>query len=251
MQAIAQFRNEERLGLLFALIAHGLVLGALALQAMRAPAVVEVPDRIAVSLAEEVALEAAAPELATEAAAAAAPTLAEKPRPAPPQVDKPRERVRPTPAPTSRAATPRPTRTPAPPVEQGGGTRLGENFLGEGSGTRDENAPVPAAEIGRSERASLVQAISRQLRPYWDAPNGLDAEKLVTLVTWRLNQDGGIAGSPTCSATQGITDSNRTQAARHCELAIRAIRRAAPFELPPKYYEAWKLVRDFRFDGTI
>src|SRR5690349_17365658 len=104
MQATAHLRSDERLGLLIAFLAHVAVLGALALQAMRSPAVIEMPERISVSLAEEVALVATAPEPAAESAAATAPTLSDKPRPAPPQVEKPRERVRPTPTPTSRVA---------------------------------------------------------------------------------------------------------------------------------------------------
>ena len=125
-------------------------------------------------------------------------------------------------------------------------SELGSAAAGSGTDTR-----VPANQIGQSERASLVQSISRQVGAHWDAPNGLEAERLVTTVTWRLRPDGSLDGQPQCNPTQGITPANRTQAGRHCELAIRAIRLAAPFDLPPRYYEAWRLVRNFRFDGSL
>lgn len=40
----------------------------------------------------------------------------------------------------------------------------------------------------------------------------------------------------------GVTDTNRPQAGRHAEQAIRAVQLAAPFDLPEEYYEAWKVV---------
>jgi hypothetical protein len=50
---------------------------------------------------------------------------------------------------------------------------------------------------------------------------------------------------------QGITDANRPQAQRHAEQAIRAVELAAPFDLPAKYYSAWKRVASFRFDRRL
>ena len=50
---------------------------------------------------------------------------------------------------------------------------------------------------------------------------------------------------------EGITDANRSQAARHAEQAMRAVRLAAPFDLPPQYYDAWKRVAAFRFDKRL
>jgi hypothetical protein len=49
----------------------------------------------------------------------------------------------------------------------------------------------------------------------------------------------------------GITDTNRAQADRHAEQAIRAVRLAAPFDLPEEYYDAWKRVSAFRFDKRL
>ena len=60
-----------------------------------------------------------------------------------------------------------------------------------------------------------------------------------------------LRGAPSCKPTQGVTDSNRPQAERHCDYAIRAVRRAAPFKLPDESYNAWKTVRDVKFSGTL
>jgi hypothetical protein len=50
---------------------------------------------------------------------------------------------------------------------------------------------------------------------------------------------------------EGITDSNRPQAGRHAEQAIRAVQLAAPFDLPDEFYDAWKRVASFRFDRKL
>ena len=112
------------------------------------------------------------------------------------------------------------------------------------------NAP-PAATVGPAVRSALAGAISRQLKPKWSAPQGVDAELLVTVLSWDLNPDGTLAGSPRVVRQDGITAANRAQAQRHAEQAIRAVRLAAPFNLPPEYYPAWKRISDFRFDRKL
>ena len=48
-------------------------------------------------------------------------------------------------------------------------------------------------------------------------------------------------GSYSCRNVAGsITDSNRPQAALHCERAIRAVQLAAPFNLPEQFYSRWQ-----------
>jgi hypothetical protein len=97
----------------------------------------------------------------------------------------------------------------------------------------------------------LLGAISRSIKPRWVAPQGAEAEKLVTFVTWSLNRDGTLSGAPRVVRQDGITDANRPQAARHAEQAVRAIQLAAPFELPSEYYDAWKRIVEFRFDKRL
>jgi hypothetical protein len=105
--------------------------------------------------------------------------------------------------------------------------------------------------MGPAVRSSLAGAISRQLKPRWVAPQGADAELLVTILAWDMNPDGSLKGAPHVVRQEGITDANRAQASRHAEQAIRAVRLAAPFDLPDQYYDAWKRVASFRFDRKL
>ncbi|MFT3967557.1 MAG: cell envelope biogenesis protein TolA [Sphingobium sp.] len=132
------------------------------------------------------------------------------------------------------------------------GTRLGPNFL---QGIADDT-PNPAAKganapLGAAEARALNAEITRQLKPHWRAPTGADVDQLVTILTWRLNKDGTIASGPTVVSQSGKTDTNRPQQQLHIEAAIRAVRAAAPFTLPPQYYDNWKFIEEFRFDKRL
>jgi periplasmic protein TonB len=260
------FRNDEKVGLAAAVVLHGALAAVLLMQTVRSEVSV-FPERMTVSLATDVGLEAAAPDPVSESRAAIAPTLSDEPAPAPEPARPERvERAAPTPAkPTARTpASPtaptrdrsRPDRTPAKaasapakPAEKGGGSRIGDDFLpGSGSSTTTTETRVPASQIGASAKASIGQALARQVKPHWAAPQGLDVDQLVTLVDFDLNPDGSLKGRPRVRSQSGVNDSNRAQAARHAENAIRAVQLAAPFDLPEEYYEAWKSVRGARFD---
>jgi hypothetical protein len=198
------------------------------------------------------------------------PKVAEKVRPAP---------ARPTPAarPASARSTPvarpaataatrpattatrpattatRPAGTATPPRAPAGGSRIGADFLSgvRGAQTSGPARTPPAATIGPAVRSALSGAISRELKPKWAAPQGVDVEKLVTVLTWNLNRDGSLSGTPRVVRQEGINDANRPQAQRHAEQAIRAVQLAAPFNLPAEYYDAWKRVAEFRFDRKL
>ena len=179
-----------------------------------------------------------------------------KPKPTPPAPPSPAKPApaKPAPAKPATAAQPSPAKpAPAQPVAKpGGGSKLGSDFLkGAEQGETDVNAPVAASQIGADARASLAQAIARQLKPHWSSPQGADAELLVTVLAFDLNRDGTLAGTPRVVEQTGVTDANRAQAARHKELAIRAVQLAAPFDLPAKYYNGWKRVAAFRFDRKL
>jgi periplasmic protein TonB len=75
-------------------------------------------------------------------------------------------------------------------------------------------------------------------------------EKLVTIVRFRLNRDGSLIGTPVLVSQTGVTPTNEAQKARHLEQAIRAIRLAAPFELPDQFYDQWKVVNS-QFDRRL
>ncbi|AOL22742.1 hypothetical protein Ga0102493_111718 [Erythrobacter litoralis] len=267
MGETATFRSEDRTGLLAALVLHALLVAVLALQWSMSPPP-PVSQRMTVSLASEVGLEATAPDPVPESRAAIAPTLAESPAPEAEAV--PAETRAQIPAPqtptrtAARESAPsrersRPDRqpargTPSRPAreEPAGGSRIGENFLeGAGSSTTTDETRIPASQIGASAKASIIQAIVRQIRPHWTAPSGADAELLVTELAFDLNEDGSLKGRPRVLRQGGVNDANRAQQALHAERAIRAVQLAAPFDLPDEYYEAWKSIRGARFDRNL
>ena len=321
--AIAALKSEERAGLVMAVVLHVAIIAMLLLQPKARPQL-KMPERVTVSLVDDVGLQSTSPTAAQQSQAAVAPTLSEeigppeesveptpqeKPAPPPPApVPTPPKPVPPKPTPpkpapakpvpkkpVAKPAPPKPTPKPAPakpakpapakpspakpstakpatgssskpsttkpgaakpatkPAQKpGGGSKLGDDFLkGANFGDSKANAAVPASQIGAKAQASLVQAISRQIKPHWSSPQGVDAELLVTVLAFNLNSDGTLAGAPRVVSQTGITDANRAQAARHKELAIRAVQLAAPFDLPPEYYNAWKRVSAFRFDRKL
>lgn len=192
------------------------------------------------------------------------PVAPPKPVPAPPASQAPVARPSSAPArttpPTSRLGNdflkgvlaPRTGSQGARPTASPGGSRLGEDFLKGVLGAQNsETTGTPAAATGPAVQSALAGSISRQLKPHWIVPQGVDAEKLVTILSWSLNRDGTLAGSPQVVRQEGVTDANRAQAARHAEQAIRAVQLAAPFNLPAEYYDAWKRVATFRFDRKL
>lgn len=304
--AVSALNREERIGLAIALAAHA-ALGVLLVARPPSAPTIPLPERMTVTLSEDVGLTSTAPTIADpapdeapqlgEAAPEPAPQpSAAPPRPAPtpaPVPPKPEPKVqpkpvaaKPKPAPTV-AARPAPQPTKAAPLTQAtsalkatnpakpapkaatsaarapnaaatqptkaGGSRIGSDFLKGVSGATGKQATTapPAATVGPAVRSALAGAISRQLKPKWAAPQGVDAELLVTVLSWDLNPDGTLAGEPRVVRQDGITDANRAQAKRHAEQAMRAVRLAAPFNLPPEYYSAWKRVSNFRFDRKL
>lgn len=179
-----------------------------------------------------------------------------KPQPAPakPAPAKPAPVKAPTqkPSPAKAAAqgNDAPRRRPDAPA---GGSRIGNDFL---KGVPGATAPgtsrtPPAQAAGPAVLSSLRSEVSRQIKPHWAAPQGVDVDKLVTVLAWSLNPDGSLAGRPTVVSQSGITDANRAQAQRHAEQAIRAVQLAAPFRLPAQHYSSWKRVSQFAFDRKL
>jgi hypothetical protein len=251
MAALAHLRREEKLGLGIAVVLHLALVAALIVEARREVPVIPPAERMTVSLADDVSLESTAPDPSKEAQAAIAPVLAPESEPIPAPVTTPVPSVVPTPV---RKDVSKPQAKPQPPQKPaqkpGGGSRLGDDFLkGISSGER-ANAGTPAAAFGSAEAASLAQAIARQIKPHWSAPQGVDVEKLVTVVRFRLNPDGSLAGDPVVVRQTGVTPSNEAQKGRHAEQAIRAVRLAAPFDLPAQFYDHWKVVNS-TFDRRL
>jgi protein TonB len=243
MAEVIRLRPDEQIGLGVAIVAHVGLVALLTINVLRAPPFVPPPERIVVSFAEDVAPSASAPEISEETQAAIAPEISDKPDPKPP-AEATKQEVRRPPPPRVNPRTTTQQRTPPPQqrTERPTGAEFGAAFReGQSSGERN-NGGAPAEAISPRVTASIQMSIVRQLKPNWDAPDGLDAELLSTDVTWRMNPDGSLRGQPHCDPTTGVTASNRPQATRHCELAIRAIRKTAPFRLPDQYYTAWQEV---------
>lgn len=109
--------------------------------------------------------------------------------------------------------------------------------------------PVPASDpTDASARASLMQAISRQLHPHWVPPQERGTDGLVTVLAWDLNEDGSLKDAPRVVRQTGINDTNRQYASLHAERAVRAVQQAAPFVLPKELYDKWKRISEWRFD---
>jgi hypothetical protein len=247
--------SEDRLGYVIAIAAHGaLVLLLLVQPAAPLPAPESRP--MTVSLVEEVGRQSVAPVPVPESRAAIAPTLAETPAPI---VEQRTERPTSAIASERRAASaersarvtptpPRPERAASP----AGGSRIGRDFLaGAGASSRTNETRAPGTRAGAQATASIVQAITRQIKPHWSAPSGVDSERLVTILAFDLNRDGSLRGRPRVVSQSGVTDANAPQKALHGERAIRAVQLAAPFDLPVEYYDDWKTITGARFDRNL
>ncbi|MCJ2186632.1 TonB C-terminal domain-containing protein [Novosphingobium beihaiensis] len=211
--------------------------------------------------------EPAAPEPQPQAAEEPQPQPAPpKPKPAPKPVakavHKPKPRPKPAPVKTppkkssSRKSSAiddiiaKPSRSTQAPSSKGsktprksGASSFAQAFSdGVPGATSDSGKGMPAAEFGPRQVSALAAAINRQLKPYWQAPQGADADLLVTRVRFRLNPDGSLKGEPQVLSTSGQTAANKAQVQRHQEQAVRAVKLAAPFDLPEDLYQGWKVI---------
>jgi hypothetical protein len=211
--------------------------------------------------AQSVAPDTGPPEDAAPAAPAVeAPTpTPPAPKPAPAPSPKPAEKaaLQPTrPAPSTPA---KPVRTPARPAAlpdpstfkgdaPGGagskprprGATLGDNFL-KGLDTRPSpsKAQTPrAAVIDAAALASIRDAIARQIQPCADRQvnPGPGANRIITTLNLRLNQDGTLAATPTMVRQTGTDSENERYAQRVKDLGIAAFKGCSPLTLPPEFY---------------
>lgn len=137
-----------------------------------------------------------------------------------------------------------------PATSKAGGSKVGDDFLDGVKGAQSTTGKGAPAAITGAVRSSLGSEIKRQIKPHWSTPQGADAELLVTKVRFRLNPDGSLAGEPQVVGTTGQTPSNQSQVARHQEQAVRAVKLAAPFNLPEKFYDGWKVITT-NFDRNL
>jgi type IV secretory pathway VirB10-like protein len=197
---------------------------------------------IEVSIVDEVGLESGAPEISNTPLA---PKLGE--------VEAPVEPPAPAPVPTPSEARPAPqprqaaTPAPAPPKQPSSKAaqrptagRLKGLLEGLSDSDSDSRSTAPpGATVSPAVQSSLAAEVRRQLKPHWQPPSGADVEKLKTVLRINLARDGSVT-SINFVTTNGINASNRTQADLHRERAIKAVRLASPFNLPPQFYDGWK-----------
>jgi hypothetical protein len=274
--------RSERIGLGVSTSIHALFIAALALGLFHwnAPKTLA-PPAFEVALTDKIALESRAASH-EEVQTAQAPDLGpSEPDQAPPQpavVAQPQAQPQPKPLPepepepkpvppkqalAKAVQPPAPTKTPskadakpAPATAQSQRARasvLGDLMKGLDAPTKSNSTNTAAsgnAPLSADAARALKAEITRQLKPYWRAPTGVDADKLITTLRWRLNPDGTLASGPDLISQTGKTASNMPQQQLHAEAAIRAIRAAAPFRLPPDFYDNWKLI-EFGFDKRL
>jgi hypothetical protein len=241
--------RAEQIGFGVSVAAHLAVFGILSLGLIAAPKTMVVPQApVDVSLVDEVGLEAAAPNPATEAPApSVAPEVAPpEPQAAPPEAVAPRQQQT-IAKPAQKPVPPTPAAKPAPPKvapTSPRGSRLGSDFL---KGISDQQSASTSqaprtVKVGAREMAGLVDAIRRQVQPCADRINnpGPGANAISTKLNLRLNQDGSFAARPVVVSQGGIDDENQRYAKRVGELAASAFVQCAPFELPAELYEGWK-----------
>ncbi len=233
--------RTEKIGLGVAGAGHVLLFAALSTHWLSADPLRIDDAPIEISIADEVALRSTAPKISDAPLPAAAENMPQ-PEPTPPA---PREAVaQPTPdiAPKPRPGA-NPTAAPAKPKPSRGLRLDTSDWAQAGSGANSQARPsdgAPASAIGPAQQSALAAEIRRQIKPFWKAPTGADADLLRTTVSVKLARDGSLIGDPQVVGTSGQTDSNRAQVRLHQEQALKAIRLAAPFHLPADLYDGWK-----------
>jgi len=250
--------RADKIGLGVASAGHVLLFAALSTSWLRPDPLTLNTDPIEVSIADEIALQSAARKISQtppppaqgelegppeEAITEPAEALAE-PEPTPMSV------AEPAPAPTPPKADTHQPEQPKP-EKKSRGSKLKLDLSGIGvSESSQTSEGTPASSIGPAQKSALDAEIRRQLKPHWKAPTGADVELLRTTVNVRLARDGAIIGSPEVIDTSGVTASNRGQVRLHQEQAVKAVRLASPFRLPPNLYSGWNYL-SLTFDKRL
>ncbi len=245
--------RAERTGLWVAVIGHALLFGALSVSLLSSkPKQPPANPPIAVDLVDAKSLVSAAPDAVAQASAPPAPSDA----PAEPEAPTP-----PAPKPESRKAAQAPSDKPTPTKPRQ--SRLDSSLAnqlsraasresanpGTGRGTAALGSGTPAARTAAQLEASFIQALFAQIKRYWRAPTGVDAELLRTSLVVTLRPDGSV-GTITIKSQSGENENNGNLKALHAERAASAIRRAAPFALPPQHYAIWQSM-ELTFDKRL
>ena len=251
--AIALPRTEDRIGLILAVLAHGALFGWLLLKPA-SPALPPVPPSMVVTISDSVGLTSTAPAPAAQPAPDQAPQLGEQAEAAPPVAPPPPKPVMPKPlAPDPIAkvltslpkapAKPAHPSKPAPAAKPAGASRIGQNFLKSvpNTATKGKAHSPPAAAIGPAAKSAIRASIGAKVQGPWNdcSVSGNDVELLRASVSFAIARDGQVT-SIELPVVTGQTPNNAPQLSRFSECAVRAIKVAAPFNLPAESYDYWK-----------
>ncbi|WP_249340073.1 hypothetical protein [Sphingopyxis sp. L1A2A] len=219
-----------------------------------APVISENPP--AARLGEEEAVDIAAPE-PMPAPPLPEPIVRPTPAPTPKQVARPKAQPKQTP-PAAAKAQPKaaPKATPKKQASVRPTGRLDGIDLGQSkSPTKSTQAKgAPASAVSAETRRAFSAAVDGEIRPHWqrnaNAISGVELDQLRLRLDIHLNRDGSIADIRQNGSMTGKTESNAPQQKRFVELAVRSIRQAAPFNLPPDQYDGWKVItQPFRMEN--
>lgn len=259
-------RREESLGLALALAGHAALFAWMIWQKPAAPP--PPPERMTVTISDEVGLTSAAPAPQVEAAPDKGPEIGDAPPPPAPEPVPVAKAApvppRPVPAPAKVAAKPsaQPLKPAAkqpqvapkvpPKTNAKAGSASFDDMFNKGIPKGKGQAPTPPAAATGQQKSAINQAIWREIRPFWQGrvPQGLNTDKIVSYVKFQLNPDGSLAGPVVLVRQEGVDASNKQQARRHAEEAIKAITRAAPFDLPAQFYAYWKSPPEIKFSKS-
>lgn len=169
------------------------------------------------------------------------------PRPAPPSPRASRKPTPPSPRASPRPSPPAPARAvPSPPAPAAskpgpsGASRLGKDFL-SGVGAAASGSAKASGAVTGAEKKAINVSINAAVRGPWNgcSVSGADIDELKTTIRFSLSSDGGLSSIDSVRTT-GENANNKPQVDRFEECAKRAIRLAAPFDLPRDSYSAWK-----------
>jgi outer membrane biosynthesis protein TonB len=107
--------------------------------------------------------------------------------------------------------------------------------------SQSEQPATRGQSDGRDSNMSIseIDLLRRQISRCWNPPIGVQgAENLIVAIRISLRRDGTLSGTPEVDgAISGVTE--RVAA----ESALRAVRRCAPYQLPPEKYDTWRDIR--------
>jgi len=226
--------RAEAAGLGVSLAGHGVLLAILSVALVTASRLPVTPPAMEVSLVDDIALIAAAPQPTPQPAA---PPPAPAPETAPPEAAAPTPppaAAVPEPSPAPPAARPQPR--PAPPARR----PLNLDPRSFGADPAAQATSPPAAAMSAQAAADIASAIARQVQPCANRQiyPGPGAERIVTPIRLSLNRDGSLKGRPQVGRQRGIDDENGRYAQRVADLAVNAFVSCSPLRgLPQELYD--------------